>query len=130
MVIEDLLMGRALSADTFLLALPQFEDICWKGAPSDMSALDTIFPKVCSGLPALVTLPFAGIERAPLSFTQVFFVFAPQVKIRMKPVQYLFRLAAGTYCLGLFDNQNAGTLLGGISVRNTLVQVGAGASRI
>ena len=54
---------------------------------------------------------------------QMDFTFEPSVKIRMKPMQYLFKMGAGSYCLGIFDNQNAGTLIGGISVRNILVQV-------
>jgi hypothetical protein len=41
----------------------------------------------------------------------------------MKPLQYLFVLGPGAYCLGMFDNGNSGTLIGGITVRNVLVQV-------
>ena len=55
---------------------------------------------------------------------QMEFVFEPSVRIRMRPMQYLFKLATGSYCLGIFDNGQAGTLIGGISVRNVLVQVG------
>lgn len=51
------------------------------------------------------------------------FVFEPSVKIRMRPAQYLFRMGSGSYCLGIFDNGSAGTLIGGISVRDVLVQV-------
>ena len=55
---------------------------------------------------------------------QMDFTFEPSVKIRMKPLQYLFKMGAGSYCLGIFDNQNQGTLIGGITVRNILVQAG------
>ena len=57
---------------------------------------------------------------------QMDFVFEPNVKIKMRPLQYLFKLGSGSYCLGIFDNQQSGTLLGGISVRNVLVQVNQG----
>ncbi len=41
------------------------------------------------------------------------------------PLNYLFVHSFGTgkYCLGVFDNRGQGTLVGGISVRNVLVQV-------
>ena len=51
------------------------------------------------------------------------FIFKPSVKIEMIPLQYLFKLGKGSYCLGVFNNGQAGTLIGGISVRNVLVQV-------
>ncbi|GAX76326.1 hypothetical protein CEUSTIGMA_g3772.t1 [Chlamydomonas eustigma] len=76
---------------------PQYNDICWSGAPDDMFKLDAYFPKAT-------------------------FVFKPDVHIEMKPLQYLFRMGKGTFCLGIFDNQASGTLIGGISVRNVLVQ--------
>lgn len=50
------------------------------------------------------------------------FIFKPSVKIEMMPLQYLFKLRKGSYCLGVFSNGQAGTLIGGISVRNVLVQ--------
>lgn len=45
----------------------------------------------------------------------------------MGPLNYLFMhtAEAGAYCLGIFDNGQAGTLLGGITFRNILVEVGA-----
>ena len=47
------------------------------------------------------------------------------VKLRTGPLNYLFMHTgeAGAYCLGVFDNGGSGTLLGGISFRNILVQV-------
>lgn len=54
---------------------------------------------------------------------QVVFVFAPGVRVVMSPLQYLFKIGSGSFCLGVFDNSNSGTLVGGISMRNVLVQV-------
>ena len=47
------------------------------------------------------------------------------VKLRMGPLNYLFMhtVEAGAYCLGVFDNGVSGTLLGGITFRNILVEV-------
>jgi hypothetical protein len=47
------------------------------------------------------------------------------VHLRTGPLNYLFMHTgeAGAYCLGVFDNGASGTLLGGISFRNILVQV-------
>lgn len=47
------------------------------------------------------------------------------VNLRMGPLNYLFMhtAEAGAYCLGVFDNGHAGTLLGGITFRNILVEV-------
>lgn len=42
---------------------------------------------------------------------------------QLTPQRYLFRVGRGEYCLGVFDNGWQGTLLGGILVRNVLVQV-------
>ena len=50
------------------------------------------------------------------------------MKLRTGPLNYLFMHTgeAGAYCLGVFDNGASGTLLGGISFRNILVQVCGG----
>ena len=61
---------------------------------------------------------------------QVDFVFHPTVTLRMKPLQYLYRVSVESYCLGLFDNHKAGTLIGGISVRNVLVQASVDVLRL
>jgi hypothetical protein len=42
---------------------------------------------------------------------------------KLTPQRYLFMVGRGEYCLGMFDNGWQGTLLGGILVRNVLVQV-------
>jgi hypothetical protein len=47
------------------------------------------------------------------------------VTVRLTPERYLFLVASGWYCLGVFDNGRQGTLLGGNIVRNVLVQVRA-----
>lgn len=46
------------------------------------------------------------------------------VVLRAGPLNYLFVHAGqrGSYCLGVFDNAHQGTLLGGITFRNVLVQ--------
>jgi len=46
------------------------------------------------------------------------------VRLRTGPLNYLFMHTgeSGAYCLGVFDNGASGTLLGGISFRNILVQ--------
>ncbi|KAF6251742.1 aspartic peptidase domain-containing protein [Scenedesmus sp. NREL 46B-D3] len=76
---------------------PQFKDICWRGAPHDFKGLDKVFP---TG-----TVSFAG-----------------GASFQLTPQRYLFRVGRGEYCLGVFDNGWQGTLLGGILVRNVLVQ--------
>ena len=49
------------------------------------------------------------------------------VDLELAPLSYLFRHArvAGAYCLGVFDNGDQGTLLGGITFRDIYVQVRA-----
>ena len=49
------------------------------------------------------------------------------MNLRMGPLNYLFMhtAEAGAYCLGVFDNGQSGTLLGGITFRNILVEVRA-----
>ncbi len=45
--------------------------------------------------------------------------------LRAGPLNYLFvhSTEPGAYCLGVFDNHQQGTLLGGITFRNVYVQV-------
>ncbi len=47
------------------------------------------------------------------------------VSLETPPLNYLFMhsMEKGAYCIGVFDNGAAGTLLGGITFRNILVQV-------
>ena len=47
------------------------------------------------------------------------------VTLRAGPLNYLFvhSTEPGAYCLGVFDNHQQGTLLGGITFRNVYVQV-------
>ncbi|WOL17655.1 aspartic proteinase nepenthesin-1-like [Canna indica] len=78
---------------------PNYKDICFSGAGSDVSQLSMTFPKV--------DMVFSNGEKLPLS-----------------PENYLFRHSKvrGAYCLGVFQNgKDLTTLLGGIIVRNTLV---------
>lgn len=46
------------------------------------------------------------------------------VRLETGPLNYLFMHTgeSGAYCLGVFDNGASGTLLGGISFRNIMVQ--------
>ena len=82
----------------------QFHDICFGGAPGvdKLAELEQVFPSLHLKLGG-------GIE------------------LKMGPLNYLFMHSseAGAYCLGVFDNGAAGTLLGGITFRNMLVQVGS-----
>ncbi|GAV84533.1 Asp domain-containing protein [Cephalotus follicularis] len=77
---------------------PNFNDICFSGAGRDISQLSKIFPKVDM-------------------------IFSNGQKLSMSPENYLFRhtKVSGAYCLGIFQNGDSTTLLGGIVVRNTLV---------
>ncbi len=50
-------------------------------------------------------------------------VFEGGTVLKWRPLQYLFVLGPGSHCLGVFDNGAQGTLLGGIAVRDVLVQV-------
>ncbi|XP_009395627.1 aspartic proteinase 36-like [Musa acuminata AAA Group] len=78
---------------------PNYKDICFSGAGSDVSELSKFFPKV--------EMVFGNGENLSLS-----------------PENYLFRHSkvSGAYCLGIFQNgKDLTTLLGGIIVRNTLV---------
>ncbi|CAL5326184.1 unnamed protein product [Camellia sinensis] len=78
---------------------PNYNDICFSGAGSDVSQLSKTFPIVDM-------------------------VFGNGQKLSLSPENYLFRhsKAHGAYCLGIFQNgKDPTTLLGGIVVRNTLV---------
>lgn len=78
---------------------PNYNDICFSGAGSDVSELSKSFPSVAM-------------------------VFSNGQNISLTPENYLFRHSKvrGAYCLGIFQNgKDPTTLLGGIVVRNTLV---------
>ncbi|KAI3922365.1 hypothetical protein MKX01_006054 [Papaver californicum] len=78
---------------------PNYNDICFAGAGSDITQLSKYFPEV--------DMVFENGKKLPLS-----------------PENYLFRHSKvrGAYCLGIFQNgRDPTTLLGGIVVRNTLV---------
>ncbi|KAF7136394.1 hypothetical protein RHSIM_Rhsim08G0096600 [Rhododendron simsii] len=78
---------------------PNYNDICFSGAGSDVSELSKSFPTVDM-------------------------VFGKGHKLSLSPENYLFRHSKvhGAYCLGIFQNgKDPTTLLGGIIVRNTLV---------
>jgi Xylanase inhibitor C-terminal len=82
-----------------VVPVPQYNDICWKGAADSFDKLEPSFP--------VAELVFGGNAR-----------------LRLTPLRYLFMMRPGEYCLGFFDNGASGTLIGGVSVRNVLVQVG------
>lgn len=78
---------------------PNYRDICFSGAGSDVPQLSKYFPHVDM-------------------------VFGNGQKLQLSPENYLFRHSKvhGAYCLGVFQNGNdPTTLLGGIVARNTLV---------
>lgn len=77
---------------------PKYDDVCFGPATSDPSQLAEYFP--------------------PITIQ-----FHPNVKYQLSPENFLFRHTAdeNAYCLGVFENKDRGTLLGGILVRNTMV---------
>ncbi|GMN34987.1 hypothetical protein TIFTF001_005021 [Ficus carica] len=77
---------------------PNYNDICFSGAGRDVTQISTFFPNVEM-------------------------VFGNGQKLSLSPEDYLFRhtKVSGAYCLGIFQNADPTTLLGGIVVRNTLV---------
>ncbi|KAL5780148.1 hypothetical protein ACOSQ2_010885 [Xanthoceras sorbifolium] len=77
---------------------PNYDDICFSGAGRDVVELSKTFPEVDM-------------------------VFSNGQKLSLSPENYLFRhtKVSGAYCLGIFENADPSTLLGGIVVRNTLV---------
>ncbi|PNH07727.1 Aspartic proteinase-like protein 2, partial [Tetrabaena socialis] len=75
---------------------PQYNDICWKGAPDEFQGLEQFFP--------------------PAEF-----VFGEGARLQLPPLRYLFLSKPSEYCLGFFDNGNSGTLIGGVSVRDMVV---------
>ncbi|KAL9229805.1 hypothetical protein vseg_005234 [Gypsophila vaccaria] len=78
---------------------PNYNDICFSGAGSEVSELSKTFPSVDM-------------------------VFGNGHKYSLSPENYLFKHSkvSGAYCLGVFQNgKDPTTLLGGIVVRNTLV---------
>ncbi|XP_057544580.1 aspartic proteinase 36-like [Amaranthus tricolor] len=77
---------------------PNYKDICFSGAGSNISEISKSFPTVDM-------------------------VFENGQKYSLSPENYLFKHSKvpGAYCLGVFQNGDATTLLGGIVVRNTLV---------
>ncbi|KAK8693128.1 hypothetical protein V6N13_070722 [Hibiscus sabdariffa] len=87
---------------------PNYNDICFSTASSDVSELSKTFPTVEM-------------------------VFGHQQKLSLSPENYLFQHSKihGAYCLGIFQNEkDPTTLLGGIIVRNTLVTYDRGRSKI
>ncbi|KAK9670310.1 hypothetical protein RND81_13G193200 [Saponaria officinalis] len=78
---------------------PNYNDICFSGAGSEVTELSRTFPSVDM-------------------------VFGNGQKYSLSPENYLFKHSKvpGAYCLGVFQNgKDPTTLLGGIVVRNTLV---------
>lgn len=77
---------------------PEYNDICFANASSNGSDLGQ-------------------------RFAEIAFVFGGGVTYKLAPENYLFRhrKVQGGWCLGIFQNGDGGTLIGGITVRNTLV---------
>jgi len=78
---------------------PKYVDECWGGAPENPNELPRVFPAMSLHLDE-------GFD------------------LELLPINYLFIHTSrpGAYCLGIFDNGDSGTLLGGITFRNILVQ--------
>ena len=64
-------------------------------------------------------------DQLPRSFPSMRLRFAGEVDLPLPPQNYLFAHfdRDGAYCLGIFQNVQAGSLLGGITFRDILVQV-------
>ncbi|CAI5488422.1 unnamed protein product, partial [Closterium sp. Naga37s-1] len=84
-----------------------YQDVCYGGASNKIEELSNYFPTV--------SLTFDG-----------------DLVYELTPENYLFRhvKVPGSYCLGLFKNNDRGTLIGGIIMRNTLVTYDRVNSRI
>ncbi|KAF8410158.1 hypothetical protein HHK36_002680 [Tetracentron sinense] len=96
---KDAIMKKLHSLKQIRGPDPNYNDICFSGAGSDVSEL-------------------------PKSFPDVDMVFGNGQKLSLTPENYLFQHSKvrGAYCLGIFQNgKDPTTLLGGIIVRNTLV---------
>ncbi|KAK7263218.1 hypothetical protein RJT34_30805 [Clitoria ternatea] len=99
LVFKDALMKELQSFKRISGPDPNYNDICFSGAGTDVSELSKIFPVVDM-------------------------VFGNGQKYSLSPENYMFRHSKvrGAYCLGIFQNgKDPTTLLGGIIVRNTLV---------
>lgn len=85
---------------------PSFDDICYGLVPS-LSMLSSYFPSA--------DLHFRGGST-----------------VHLEPINYLYvhPVVEKAYCLGIFDNGHAGTLLGGIIFRDILVQYDRRHSRV
>jgi hypothetical protein len=71
----------------------------WTGAKADFADLDKIFPDAI--------LQFVGGGQ-----------------LKLPAYRYMFQLSRkGTYCMAVFDNGMAGSLIGGVATRNVLVKV-------
>lgn len=96
---KDAIMSELQSLKQICGPDPNYNDICFSGAPSDVFQLSDTFP---------------AVEMA----------FSNGQKLLLSPENYLFQHSKvrGAYCLGIFQNgKDPTTLLGGIIVRNTLV---------
>ncbi|CAD5182531.1 unnamed protein product [Musa acuminata subsp. malaccensis] len=96
---RDAIMSKLHSLKQIRGPDPNYKDICFSGAGSDVSELSKTFP-------------------------EVEMVFGNGQKLSLSPENYLFQHSKvrGAYCLGVFQNgKDPTTLLGGIVVRNTLV---------
>ncbi|KAM1529576.1 hypothetical protein ACFX1Z_018767 [Malus domestica] len=96
---KDAIMKELNSLEQIRGPDPNYNDICFSTAGSDISYPSDTFPAVDM-------------------------VFGNGQKLTLSPENYLFRHSKvpGAYCLGIFQNgKDPTTLLGGIVVRNTLV---------
>ncbi|GJP48118.1 hypothetical protein CLOM_g7396 [Closterium sp. NIES-68] len=87
---------------------------------------DSVYQDVCYGGAS------DKIEELSNHFPSVSFTFDGDVVYDLTPENYLFRHVKepGSYCLGFFKNNDRGTLIGGIIMRNTLVTYDRVNSRI
>jgi hypothetical protein len=63
---------------------------------------------------------------SPLNWLFPYRILPPPPPSPLSPLSQV----TGAFCLGVFDNGNAGTLLGGLTFRDTLVVYDVGESRV
>ena len=57
-------------------------------------------------------------EEEMAKFAEYAFVFAGGVKLRLPPSQYGYELRDGVRCMGIFNNEHSGAVIGGATIRD------------
>jgi hypothetical protein len=92
-------LAKTAAVPAAAAAFPTCRILQWTGTQADFAGLDKIFPD------ALLQFVRGG-------------------QLRLPAYRYMFQLSRkGTYCMAVFDNGMAGSLIGGVATRNVLVKV-------